>query len=1177
MSFHGQCTLEGAWSVSNATCPYASDGSLCCDTLYSLVPGQGLPPYQCQIISPTGSYMYNTVTNCFENLSPNTYTIQTTSSDGCIGYGIYTVSTQYSEIVAPTTNNTPATCGGNNGSVCVNVSGGSGNYALAWIGPLPSTTLIATNVSCISNLAPGIYQLNVDDLAPNGCDRFFTKIIGQTNLTLSDSLTNTTCPSPNCNGSIDLTASGTAPYTYSWAGPGGFTATTEDLAGLCPGTYTVSVTDANGCTGTGSYTITTVGADVITGGIDNFANVISGNITWNPAYFGGQTTIIVDADVIVNPNAVLTINNLTVLVTPGHSIEGLVTSKIFGNNSIFDAICGDTWRGFEIHGGGINNEINRSELELQNCQVWHAECGIRNHNQYGTTYLANSNNFGGRITCDQTRFIDNVYDLVIANYYPLVSNLINYSSRFTHCEFRLNLLPSMREQNPCDRLIVGSTSAARINMLTTSSNSFHNCRIINSNATYNDWYRTQAILGKGAYFVWTGTDVGNAWSIANYSSQIIGWRIGITALNRLNQCTEPSLLSIGLEVNNTLFETHHGIEIDGSLPTMITNNYIRNFQTANFNHSNYSSVSAAPCPNIGSTYSGNGVFQPWTGIYVKNFENTSLDPISFFIAHNRFQDVQSNVTSYGISINGTGTLNNYIVSNRFEQCTEALRVFGINRNGIGENDGGLRYECNTFVDCRYDTRIMGNAATPFNNRGVATKQRQTFETPANPDLTYSAGNNFNNSVDALANDNGITSGTNSTPALTYCYHNAEVANDLDPELTHGSQTAVNANIIENTSCPIYDWRNYTIDLTILQNNLNVLRETLAAKKLQLTLLIDEGQTNMVLAEVEMATYNEAYSLYLELLEKSPALSDEVIIATIQKEYELPKSLLASLLAANPNVAKSDELQKALDDRIDPLDAYQRNVINSGKEWFSHRELKEMEIDQLQCEIDKILFQMQLTGISAQDLINFLDPTEYNQLIMQANLELALGHIDLAKNHIQNASLFKNSEINVSSLGTWQSIMEIRNRVQKEGGQLTTEEINVLESIWNTNADNYGYLAYLQLITYADYEPLEAPEIEELRVEEAQKNGIYFSEKLEILIWPNPAQEIITIEVPLHLDVITPIVILDPIGRIVLEKTMAPGQQQVTIPIETMPNGVYRVVVVTYDRENLNLTKEFIKE
>ena len=57
-------------------------------------------------------------------------------------------------------------------------------------------------------------------------------------------------------GSIDLSVSGgTLPYTYAWTGPGG-PYTTQDLSGLSAGTYNVTVTDANGCVTTNSFTLT---------------------------------------------------------------------------------------------------------------------------------------------------------------------------------------------------------------------------------------------------------------------------------------------------------------------------------------------------------------------------------------------------------------------------------------------------------------------------------------------------------------------------------------------------------------------------------------------------------------------------------------------------------------------------------------------------------------------------------------------------------------------------------------------------------------------------------------------------------------------------------------------------------------------------------------------------------
>jgi hypothetical protein len=61
---------------------------------------------------------------------------------------------------------------------------------------------------------------------------------------LTASVIHAACAS-GTDGSIDLSVSGgTTAYSYSWSNG----ATTQDITGLAPGIYTVTVTDANGCT-----------------------------------------------------------------------------------------------------------------------------------------------------------------------------------------------------------------------------------------------------------------------------------------------------------------------------------------------------------------------------------------------------------------------------------------------------------------------------------------------------------------------------------------------------------------------------------------------------------------------------------------------------------------------------------------------------------------------------------------------------------------------------------------------------------------------------------------------------------------------------------------------------------------------------------------------------------------
>jgi hypothetical protein len=70
--------------------------------------------------------------------------------------------------------------------------------------------------------------------------------VGGAPINLSSFVTNSTCNGSN-NGGIDLTATGgTGTLTYAWSN----TATTQDITGITPGTYSVTVTDNVGCTAT---------------------------------------------------------------------------------------------------------------------------------------------------------------------------------------------------------------------------------------------------------------------------------------------------------------------------------------------------------------------------------------------------------------------------------------------------------------------------------------------------------------------------------------------------------------------------------------------------------------------------------------------------------------------------------------------------------------------------------------------------------------------------------------------------------------------------------------------------------------------------------------------------------------------------------------------------------------
>lgn len=103
-------------------------------------------------------------------------------------------------------------------------------------------------------LGPGNHTVTMRDMA--GCVVTRTINITQPNvLSVTQNNYSVICPGAS-NGTIDIDVTGGTPnYSYIWAGPGSFSATTQDITGRPSGTYNVTTADNNGCTATRQYAI----------------------------------------------------------------------------------------------------------------------------------------------------------------------------------------------------------------------------------------------------------------------------------------------------------------------------------------------------------------------------------------------------------------------------------------------------------------------------------------------------------------------------------------------------------------------------------------------------------------------------------------------------------------------------------------------------------------------------------------------------------------------------------------------------------------------------------------------------------------------------------------------------------------------------------------------------------
>ncbi|PCH91771.1 MAG: hypothetical protein COB85_08775, partial [Bacteroidetes bacterium] len=178
-------------------------------------------------------------------LTPGTYTINVTDSNGCILVDSASITEPAAIVLVIDTMG--SNCGQDDGSATVTVSSGSGPFTYAWDDPGTQSTAAATG------LFSGTYNVIVTDAF--GCTQSEIAIVNDLG---APTITISSFSDASCMGSCDgfatvLVIGGTPPYTYSWDDPG--TQTTALATGLCAGTYVINIIDSNACSGSASVII----------------------------------------------------------------------------------------------------------------------------------------------------------------------------------------------------------------------------------------------------------------------------------------------------------------------------------------------------------------------------------------------------------------------------------------------------------------------------------------------------------------------------------------------------------------------------------------------------------------------------------------------------------------------------------------------------------------------------------------------------------------------------------------------------------------------------------------------------------------------------------------------------------------------------------------------------------
>jgi gliding motility-associated-like protein len=228
--------LVGNIAPTDATCNGTCDGTV----VVSGVSG-GTTPYQYSLNNGA-----NQAGTTFSGLCVGPQQVEITDGNNCT-ITLNTTVAEPTPVTVVLDATTPATCGSTNGTATVTGSGGTTPYQYSIGGPNQGSNVF-------NNLSAGSYTVTITD--GNNCTATVPVTVSSVAQPTAfvDNQNDLLCFGGN-NGSVIIGTTGAvAPMTYSLNG--GAAQASNSFSGLAAGSYTVDVTDANGCVATVNFTIT---------------------------------------------------------------------------------------------------------------------------------------------------------------------------------------------------------------------------------------------------------------------------------------------------------------------------------------------------------------------------------------------------------------------------------------------------------------------------------------------------------------------------------------------------------------------------------------------------------------------------------------------------------------------------------------------------------------------------------------------------------------------------------------------------------------------------------------------------------------------------------------------------------------------------------------------------------
>jgi hypothetical protein len=744
--------------------------------------------------------------------------------------------------------------------------------------------------------------------------------------------------SSSCNAEIEVTPDNSNSFISWTGGLSGFNPTS-----VCPDTYTAVVTSPIGCSSDPVQIVipsTSPLQTVVVNSAQTWSNstVEYGNIllqSSNAFLTISNSTNVINGTINVTNGTRLYLAQTTLKFGPNGRIVVSPGGRLFIEQSTLTNNCDNQyWLGVEVQGStaynqadvvqsmspnlavAINNDgfINQGGVLIyKNSIVENADVGMKLHSEAWNT--SNVNNSGGFIRAIESTFRNNKRDVT----FSMIGNFnFTNQSEFRQCNFEVNN----------DHLNNGNGLLERVAIHRTNGVTFFGCNWINNSSIIVSPQTSQAIPNQAALRLASASCRIAPFLSGNstFPSQFLGFIYGIRA--------HGAYLNVPFTIDGVIFRCYRGI-LASSSPNLVD---IRNCDFGALN-SAPSTISIA----VPTIFAGNTT--PWINSSLTGNPGTNMNagpaygvylnaPGSTTIGQNNFSILGAiNIQRIGLYVNGGGANFVNVRNNTFSRNTFGIRFFNSNRNSNDPTLNGTQFSCNRFSFNDLHVEINSNDVSLPNsgiNRSILWSQNvslsNTFDAYMSPITTLPVGRNIWDNVttihDYVGRPTEVASNTNRVRGF-----------EIFP-----APLTLTLDYTNNQPNPQCGASFFSTNLDVLLADFNTQKQLLDDYK-------DEGNPEYYQYLIESINSSNLVQRFNELSGVSPALTVDRIIEILDKESDLPRSMLMNILMSNVSSLKNGEALSKLDSLQIPLTTWEKDSLFTLFSIIDAKGLLEIQLNQ----------------------------------------------------------------------------------------------------------------------------------------------------------------------------------------------------------------------------------------